>query len=318
MLNHVLANSVVRKDVCPEDVSDYVNAHIGHHRLTLLGSGKMRSSLRYASFARLGLSHISYGGKVRVHSPDLEEVYHLQVVTSGRCTWNFDEDRLSLDAGQALMMNPHEKSDLTYSQDCQKLIVKIPESILKAACVDNGRALPRDGLRFQRQVMNLDASLAFMRLVEAVYEEASEAEADMASASGAYADLLANKLLAVFPCNLSRERNGAGADGSLQLIRRYLQERIREDVTVEELADLCNVSVRSLYNVFSREIGITPKLFIKQTKLQSLHADLKQGINARNVTEVALDYGFSHLGRFSSDYRKLFGELPSETLRRTR
>nr|WP_067291096.1 AraC family transcriptional regulator [Marinobacterium profundum] len=318
MLNHVLANSVVRKDVCPEDVSDYVNAHIGQHRLTTLGSGKMRSSLRYASFARLGLSHISYGGEVRVHSPDLEEVYHLQVVTSGSCTWNFDEDRLSLSAGQALMMNPHEKSDLTYSADCQKLIVKIPESIIKSVCVESGRALPKDGLRFQRKVMDLDASIAFMRLVEAVYEEASESEVDMARASGAYADLLANKLLSVFPCNLLQYRSIAGSEGALQLIRRYLQERIREDVTVEELAVLCNVSVRSLYNIFARDVGITPKLFIKQMKLQNLHADLKQGVNARNVTEIALDYGFSHLGRFSSDYRKQFGELPSETLRRVR
>lgn len=318
MLNHLLANSVVRKGVCPEDVSEYVNAHIGQHRLALLGSGKMKSSLRYASFARLGLSHISYGGKVRVHSPDLEEVYHLQVVTSGYCIWNFDDDRLSLSAGQALMMNPHERSDLTYSEDCQKLIVKIPESVLKAACVENGRALPRDGLRFQRQVMNLDASMAFMRLVEAVYEEASESGSDTASVSGAYADLLANKLLTVFPCNLAKDNAACGADGSLALIRRYLQEHIRDEVTVEELAVLCNMSVRSLYNVFAREVGVTPKLFIKQMKLQCLHADLKQGINARNVTEVALDYGFSHLGRFSSDYRKMFGELPSETLRRVR
>ena len=53
---------------------------------------------------------------------------------------------------------------------------------------------------------------------------------------------------------------------------------------------------------------------MKQVKLRQLREDLLRG-QCRNITEVALDYGFSHLGRFSSDYRKLFGELPSETVR---
>ena len=35
----------------------------------------------------------------------------------------------------------------------------------------------------------------------------------------------------------------------------------------------------------------------------------------RSVSEIALDWGFSHFGQFAQDYRHLFGELPSETLR---
>jgi len=315
MLNNVLANSVVCSNVCPHDVSDYVNKYVGNHRLTVLGTGNMRASLRYTDFARLGLSHIGYGGEVRVQSPDIEEIYHLQVVTSGRCSWNYDGDILSLSAGQALMMNPREGIDLTYSNDCQKLIVKVPESVLKTACLQNGRTLPKDGLRFDHRVMELNSSLAFLRLLEAVYEEAAEGCIDIGSVCESYASLLAGKLLSLFPCNLQQEACGAG-ERQLQQIRHYLQERIKEDVSVEELAALCNVSVRTLYNLFAKEVGTTPKLFVKQLKLQSLHSDLKRGVGARNVTEIALDYGFTHLGRFSSDYRKLFGELPSETLRK--
>jgi len=37
-----------------------------------------------------------------------------------------------------------------------------------------------------------------------------------------------------------------------------------------------------------------------------------------SVTNVALRYGFSHLGRFSSYYQSAFGEAPSVTLRRGR
>lgn len=318
MLNQVLANSVVLSGVCPHDVSDYVNAHVGQHQLTVLGRGNIQSSLRYTDFAQLGLSHIGYGGEVRVQTPDIEAIYHLQIVTGGRCSWNFDGDILSLSAGQALMLNPREHIDLTYSNDCQKLIVKVPESVLNTACVASGKAVPKDGLCFTHRVMELKSSLAFLRLLEAVYEEASESAVDLTSVSRGYADLLANKLLSIFPCNLQEPAGGPGSDRQLQQIRRYLEEHIKEDISVEELADLCNISVRTLYNIFAKEVGTTPKQFIKQTKLHSLYQDLKQGCSARNVTEIALDYGFTHLGRFSSDYRKMFGELPSETLRQHR
>ncbi len=36
------------------------------------------------------------------------------------------------------------------------------------------------------------------------------------------------------------------------------------------------------------------------------------------MTDVALDWGFLHFGWFSQDYRRLFGETPSQTLLRGR
>jgi AraC-like DNA-binding protein len=39
---------------------------------------------------------------------------------------------------------------------------------------------------------------------------------------------------------------------------------------------------------------------------------------AVNITEAAAEWGFWHMGKFAADYRRQFGELPSETLRRTR
>ncbi|MBS8241752.1 AraC family transcriptional regulator, partial [Marinobacter lipolyticus] len=96
----------------------------------------------------------------------------------------------------------------------------------------------------------------------------------------------------------------------------YIEQNVRDNIDMETLSSVSNMSVRSIYNAFSKTFSTTPRCYIKQLKLRKLREDLLEG-RCRNVTEIALDYGFSHLGRFSSDYRKTFGELPSETMKMT-
>jgi len=77
------------------------------------------------------------------------------------------------------------------------------------------------------------------------------------------------------------------------------------------------MSLRSLYGLFERNAGVTPKNYQRQKRLERINACLSDPTcNVRNITEVAMDYGFLHLGRFSDSYRKQFGELPSDTLKR--
>lgn len=83
------------------------------------------------------------------------------------------------------------------------------------------------------------------------------------------------------------------------------------------MAQLANMSPRSLYALFERKAGTTPKSYIRQRKLEKIHGSLSDpSVKVRNITEIAMDYGFLHLGRFSESYKSTFGELPSDTLRR--
>ena len=69
--------------------------------------------------------------------------------------------------------------------------------------------------------------------------------------------------------------------------------------------------------LFRSQLGVTPLQYIRQRKLARIHTCLSDpGCTVRSLTELALDYGFVHLGRFSESYRLQFGELPSSTLKR--
>jgi AraC family ethanolamine operon transcriptional activator len=60
--------------------------------------------------------------------------------------------------------------------------------------------------------------------------------------------------------------------------------------------------------------NVTPKQYIVATRLVGVRRALLNARPGAKITSVANDWGFWHLGRFSSDYKRMFGELPSQTL----
>jgi AraC-like DNA-binding protein len=57
---------------------------------------------------------------------------------------------------------------------------------------------------------------------------------------------------------------------------------------------------------------------LRQARLAQARSELAAPRPGTTVTRVALDCGFTHLGRFSQEYVRRFGERPSETLQRAR
>ncbi|MEP5764323.1 MAG: helix-turn-helix domain-containing protein [Halieaceae bacterium] len=94
-------------------------------------------------------------------------------------------------------------------------------------------------------------------------------------------------------------------------------ELLRERITVPEFAAQIDVGQRNLELAFKRYLGITPRRYLNCCRMQQVHRDLRSRPAASHcVTEVVGSWGFNELGRFSGEYRKLFGELPSATLKR--
>lgn len=82
-----------------------------------------------------------------------------------------------------------------------------------------------------------------------------------------------------------------------------------------DLAEIAGVSVRRLQQCFRENVGTTPFGYIHEVRLERVHDDLVHG-RGQSVTDVALRWGVSHLGRFAAAYRQSYGELPSSTLAR--
>ena len=88
-------------------------------------------------------------------------------------------------------------------------------------------------------------------------------------------------------------------------------------LTVPELASVVGVSVRALQAGFRTSLDATPLEILHERRMRLAHRDLQNAAPATTtVAAVADRWGFAHHGRFAAEYRRRFGEAPSDTLRR--
>jgi AraC-like DNA-binding protein len=90
------------------------------------------------------------------------------------------------------------------------------------------------------------------------------------------------------------------------------------DVGVDDIARRSGYSRRALELIFKRSVGMPPGRWFLNMRLNGALRDLLTPSPECHVADVATRWGFRHLPRFAEQYRKVFGELPSQTLHRTR
>lgn len=91
-----------------------------------------------------------------------------------------------------------------------------------------------------------------------------------------------------------------------------------EPIAIPTLCHQIGVSRRKLQYCFQDCLGISPGVYIRLFRLNAIHRTLSYGNDSMRVQDEAVRWGFFHLGHFCSDYRRLFGERPSDTLNRAR
>lgn len=111
----------------------------------------------------------------------------------------------------------------------------------------------------------------------------------------------------------------AGRRNVVDAAKAFMHSHIAEPITVADLCRELGVSRRTLQYSFQEVLGINPVRFLRAMRLNGVRRDLKSEARpTRPVQDIAARWGFWHLGHFVTDYKRMFGELPSETLRRKR
>jgi AraC-like DNA-binding protein len=110
---------------------------------------------------------------------------------------------------------------------------------------------------------------------------------------------------------------GERKNARLRAAVEFLHEHAAEPLTVSDVARAADLSVRALQESFQRTLDRTPMNYLREVRLRRVRNDLQRADpTAASVAQIAARWGFTHMGRFSGEYLRRFGEYPRHTLRR--
>lgn len=118
---------------------------------------------------------------------------------------------------------------------------------------------------------------------------------------------------------ISHRARSAAQVSRMQLVRKasdIMYARLGEPLRVGAICRDIGCDWKTLERAFLTVIGVAPKQFLTMARLSTARRELLGAPPDATVTSVALRCGMHHLGRFSTEYRRMFGESPSATLAR--
>lgn len=277
-----------------------------------------------ARFGNLALSYITYGTDVGIDPGELSTFFLVHVIPSGRSAIQIGASSLIGTAATGAVTSPTTAMRMRWSADCAHLVLKIERAALErhlSALVGDIATRP---IEFAPELpVETGLGAALRRLIGFVAGELDRDDTLLTSPLGiaGIEQTLMTALLAAQPSNYSAALARQGSPATPRHVMRA-EELIRaypeRPITIGDLTEASGVSARTLFEGFRRFRGTTPMALLRTVRLEQAHADLKVAPPTENISDIAFKWGIVHLGRFAQDYRKRFGELPSDTFRKGR
>ena len=306
----------------PEEARHYITDVYIPHDLATRDGRVLDFRLRYLDSERLTVGHLIYGADAELLVPPMRDCYHMNLTLQGetmnsqRGRWASTEARSS-----GVLFNPTDAFTVRWSPEAVQYAVKLPRRSVEAHL---GKLIHRPVERPISFDLGFDlTSPAGQSLLSTVHFLRRELArpggiATMPAARDQLESLVLTQLLLAVPSNyadLLRAPEPPVKNAHVQRVVDLIQAHPERDLTLAELAHAAGTTARALQRGFKEVVGMSPTAYVRAVRLDRVHAELLAEPDP-SVTDIAMRWGFFHLGRFAQQYRERFGVLPSQTVRR--
>lgn len=278
-----------------------------------------------ATIRKLQIFMLKYGAEVIVRPKLFDGFVLVHMTLSGIAEIESDGQKVCIPQGQTAIIAPRRNLRLWWQAGSEQLILKVPVALFEEIGVRSDAGAPA-----VPSVLLLPPQLSghwnlLIQSLLGVLDLPAQTDAhalwinhfELGAAQFLYSQMAATPrkspaTAAVVNHQLSDGVSDSGKLSRLDALERYIHERLCAPVSLTDMARAAGVSVRSLNALCHQHHGVAPMDLLRNVRLDAVRQRLLSQ-PAANITEIAFEFGFAHLGRFSAYYRRRFGELPKQT-----
>jgi AraC-like DNA-binding protein len=279
---------------------------------------------------------LQWQGAFQLERDPLVDRYIICLVLAGSLTHKIDSplnqrhQTVDCESDTATIVSPGQKVAAIASKEGKALLISIERESIDSAVSNllvGGAALKgtrqlKQAVIFQPSIdVTSELGLSLKKFLQFLWESTQDAGT---AATSLFIQKLEQAFLACAIEGLANnytEELLYQTDGALachvRKAQAFIESHLHEDIKLGDIAAATSVCSRLLQKAFSHHCGCSPMRFVTQTRLQRIRQDLESATTDTKIVDVMMHYGFTQGGKFAKEYQQLFGEKPSETLKRS-
>ena len=296
-------------------------AYCRHQVYVIHGQSKLAARHSQATLSALSLNYLTYGMEIIISASELPDFFLLDFPLSGRCSYRVGAREFVCAAGRGCVVSPGLSLRSTWCSDTELIAVKVPRAVLERHLTDALERPLTEPLRFEPEFDCSSGARASLRaLVEFLVTELDRYDALRHSPlwCAQMERAMALGLLSAQRHNYTEALEAKITDAGPRYLSRaeaFIRANLANEIDIAAIASAAGVPERTLFAAYRKHKGLAPMAHYRALRLQAARDNLAHPQSQDTVASIACRWGFYHLGHFSRDYYRRFGEKPSETLR---
>ena len=316
---HYLDEFLLFKSDDYKTIKDQISHYLCPHRFDVEALENLDTRLNGFSFGDGALYDLKYSAPVIIDIDDTSNFYLFRITLEGQCKIKFDQQQLVQSVGIMSVTHPHTRQQIVTNQHCRNIILKLAQRDIETKLFNMLGHCSQEPLCFDPSLScsleGIDAIIETLNYLCHAYYHIQNWNFISASFSQYLIELILLKIPNNYTERLNVQRQQL-LPSHIKRAQQYIQEHVQQAISLADLSQHCDVSIRTLQKGFSQYLQQTPVEYIREQRLERVHFALQHAPSHETVTDILLDHGIQSFGHFSSLYKRRYGCLPSHTLKK--